>query len=496
MSSRADERFVFLDSIRELPSLPQVLVGISRVASDPGAGAHQLAEVILKDQALTMKVLRISNCAQYAVCSQRITTVSRAVVMLGFESVRAMALGLGSYNLLSSLEKGGKIHEGFWKSSIAVAVACQELAGLVNIKTVEEAFVAGLLHDVGKLILTQHDLNKARLVYNSGLGGKALLRWETQAFGVDHAEVAGELARRWELPPVLERAVEHHHRPFSEVPDDLGERLAFLVGVAKSLVEPLLREEAEPRELAASVARLIHKPVGTVLKEIRHLPEKIREYAGFFEIQLDDLKAYTLWLEAEHSRLYQTGEDREEGRRENERRQAELATMRDIHALILAGSDLEVVGRRVLRGAREAAGSRRSVVALLAAEGQELQGTWGDGDATPDFMGQFRFRVGEDQGILAGVLSSGQPANVFDVSLPFFSRLLGEKEVAMLDVPSFAVFPLKRGDAVIGVLYGDRNERDGPFTDEEAEALSSMANLLSLAFARGTTTQGAAATGT
>jgi GAF domain-containing protein len=124
----------------------------------------------------------------------------------------------------------------------------------------------------------------------------------------------------------------------------------------------------------------------------------------------------------------------------------------------------------------------------LAPGGDELRAAWGDGDVTPEFLERFRFAVGE-RGLLAGVVSSGAPANVFDVSLPFFARLLGEREAAVLGVSSFAVFPLKRGDGVIGVLYGDRNERDEPFTDEEAEALGSMADMLSLAFARSTGAQ-------
>ncbi|MDF1552439.1 MAG: HDOD domain-containing protein [Deferrisomatales bacterium] len=479
-----EQRFAFLDTIRELPSLPQVIVGISRVAANPGAGAQQLAEVILKDQALTMKVLRIGNSAQYAVCSQRVTTVSRAVVMLGFESVRALALGLGAFNLLSSLEKGGHLHEDFWKNSMAVAVACQELAGLVGIRTVEEAFVAGLLHDVGKLILTEVDVDKAQQVYGAGLEGTALLRAETEAFGVDHAEVAGELARRWELPPVLQRAMEHHHRPFSKVPEDPGERLAFLVGVAKTLTGPLRQESCEPRALAAQVARLVRKPVGTVLGEIRNLPDKIREYAGFFEIQLDDLKEYTLWLEEEHQRLFEATVDREGGRREEERRQAELATMRDIHGLILEGADGEAVGRRVLRGARAAAGSRRCVLALVNPDRTELRATWGDGDVTPQFLGRFRFPLRE-KGILASTVAGGEPVNVFDTALPFFSRLLGEREAAVLDVASFAAFPLRRGGTVVGVLYGDRDPGDEPFSDAEAETLGSLADLLSLALGRG-----------
>ncbi|MBE0618894.1 MAG: HDOD domain-containing protein, partial [Proteobacteria bacterium] len=209
------------------------------MAADPKADASDLAEVILKDQAMAMKVLRIANSAQYALCPQRVTTISRAVVLLGFESVRAIALGLGAYNLLSTLERGGKVHERFWRESIANAVACQGLAELVGLRVPEEAFVAGLLHDVGKLILAAHDPEASQRIHGQGAEGPALLAAETRAFGVNHAEVAGELARRWELPPVLQGALASHHRHYAVMPEPGPECMAFLVGVAKTLTAPL-----------------------------------------------------------------------------------------------------------------------------------------------------------------------------------------------------------------------------------------------------------------
>jgi GAF domain-containing protein len=122
-------------------------------------------------------------------------------------------------------------------------------------------------------------------------------------------------------------------------------------------------------------------------------------------------------------------------------------------------------------------------VALVGPDGTELQARWGDGDVTPEFLEAFRFPLGE-KGILASTVAGSGPVNVFDVGLPFFARLLGEREGALLDVPSFAAFPLRRGGATVGVLYGDRNEHDEPFSDAEAETLGSLADLLSLALAR------------
>lgn len=473
-------RFAFLDNLRDLPSLPQALVKISRVASDPKASATDLADLILHDQALTLKILRIANSARYALYSQRVTTVSRAVMLLGFQSVRAIALGLGTFHLLSTLRRGGAVMEGFWRDSIATAVSCQELAGLFGVAVTEEAFVAGLLHDVGKLILAEHDPARAAALYGGEYLGPELLAAERAAFGVDHTEVAAELARRWELPEVLRKAMTLHHRHFGAPPADRGELLAFLVSAAKTLGGLLRGAPAEARDLAPKLARILRKPVGAVLGILEELPERLREYASFFEIEVDDLKDYALWVEDENRRLTEAFAGQEGERRRMEARQAEMTAVREIHGLLVQGSEPAAAVHRVLRAAAEIAGSRRTVVATLQGDPPQICRAWAAGDVTPEFLDGFRFPLGEE-GVFVEVLRSGQAVHVFDAAMPYFARLLTAREARALDAPSFAVLPVLRGAEVAAVLYADRAEGDDPFTDEEMQTLDTLADLASLA---------------
>lgn len=481
MQPKADsDRFDFLDEVNDLPSLPQVLVRISKVASGSNSNATELANVILKDQAVTLKVLRIANSARYSLYAQRVTTVSRAIFLLGFESVRAIAVGVGAFHLLSALERGGKLLENFWRDAMTTAVVCQELADLLAYGVAEEAFVAGLLHDIGKLILAQHSPVQAGALYGSSLTGPALLAAEKQHFGVDHTEVAAELARRWELPEVLQKAMALHHRAFPTPPPDRGELLAFVIGVAKSITMPLPSDLEELRELAAKVARILRKPVGTVLATLKGLPEKIRDSASFYDIEVEDLKAYTLWVENENSKLNQEFERQEEERRKVHSRKAEREAVREVHAMLLQGATRDGVALRVLRAAREAAGSRRAVAALLKGTPGEFKSAWSDGDVTPEFLEKFRFPA-SDEGIFSELARSKQPIHVFDKKMAYFTRMLSARERRVLDAPSFALLPLLRGNETIGALYADRSEGDAPFSDEEVETLASLADLLSLA---------------
>jgi putative nucleotidyltransferase with HDIG domain len=473
-------RFAFLDQMRDLPSLPQVLVKISRVASDPKTSAADMADVILRDQALTLKLLRIANSARYALYAQRVTTVSRAVMLLGFQSVRAISLGLGAYHLLSALQRGGAVLEGFWRDSVATAVICQELAGLFGVAVSEEAFVAGLLHDVGKLVLAEHDPVRACELYRASLLGPELLAAEKAAFGADHTEVAGELARRWELPEVLQKAMTQHHRHFLAPPSDRGDLLAFLVSASKTLSGPLRGSPADVRDVAPKLARVLRKPVGPLLGILQELPERLREYASFFEIDVGDLKTYALWVEEENQRLAEAFSQQEGERRRLEARKAEMTAIREVHALLVQGAAREAAIPRVLRAAREIVGSRRTVAALVDGPASYVRPSWADGDVTPEFLEGFRFPPSEE-GVVAEALRSGQAVHVFDVHLPYFARLLSAREARVLDAPSFAVLPILRGSESVGVLYADRSKGEEPFLDEEIETLAALADLVSLA---------------
>lgn len=170
----------------------------------------------------------------------------------------------------------------------------------------------------------------------------------------------------------------------------------------------------------------------------------------------------------------------EERRRREERRAAELAAIREVHARLLAGDERGALVRRVLRAAREAAGSRRAVAALLDPGGEVLRARWGEGDVTPAFLEAFLFPLAAG-GVLTAVVRRGETIHVFDAALPYFARLLAREEARVLDAPCFAALPLRRGAEAVGVLYADRDRHDEPFSDEEMETLGTLADLVSLA---------------
>ena len=197
----------------DLPALPQVACRALRLIDDPGATAADLMETVSQDQALASRVLRLSNCAYYGV-SGRVTTLSRAIFVLGLNTVRSVVL-VGCTEFMYRPRTSAFGDRVLWEHSLGAAVLARFVADECGFAGVEEAFVSGLLHDIGKAVM-DHSLGEdyrqvVRAVYNGE--HPTFLEAEREAFGFDHTDVGGLVASHWGLPASLQEAVRHHHDP-------------------------------------------------------------------------------------------------------------------------------------------------------------------------------------------------------------------------------------------------------------------------------------------
>ena len=140
---------------RDLPAMPQVAAKVLELSSDPDTSAQRLQQVIADDQAMTARILKIANSAMYS-CSRRVKTLTEAIVMLGFNSIRSLVVTSAARNLYNTNSSRTGLKERLlWEHSIGAAFACRILAAEYAPNLTEEAFLAGLLHDIGKLVLNQ-----------------------------------------------------------------------------------------------------------------------------------------------------------------------------------------------------------------------------------------------------------------------------------------------------------------------------------------------------
>lgn len=217
----------------DLPALPDVATKVMELVRDPDTGVKDLEDVISKDPALTARVLRIANSAMFGLRAQ-VSTVSRAIVVLGFNTLRSIVLAASTQALYRT--KGSRFKDRIlWEHSLAVALASRSIARHIEFPAAEEAFVAGLIHDIGKVVLDANLGDRYQQViervYNDG---ESFSEAETSVFGFDHSEVGALVVKKWTLAPELEEAVRLHHRPGEATIDpklcaivDLGNRLCM-----------------------------------------------------------------------------------------------------------------------------------------------------------------------------------------------------------------------------------------------------------------------------
>ncbi|NLH49389.1 MAG: HDOD domain-containing protein [Myxococcales bacterium] len=238
-----------LKQIEQLPTLPSILNRIVDITSQEDSSAADLLEVITTDQSLTANVLRVANSPVYGV-PYRIESARQAIVLLGFEEVRNIALSSSIFKTLTLKANTGLFDRNlFWRHSLLVATLTRELGPwFPNPRYKTSLFTAGLLHDVGKVVLDQYfPAEFAEIVETVRQEPDSRpLQIEERYLGATHAYVGSVLLKRWQLPPYLVEAVQHHHAPWETKTDRelatvlyYANLLAWLLGVPSYMDEPL-----------------------------------------------------------------------------------------------------------------------------------------------------------------------------------------------------------------------------------------------------------------
>lgn len=226
-----------IGQIDRLPTPPVVFSQINRVLTNPQASAYDVAKILAEDPATSARVLRMANSAYYGL-SQPVVSVRQAVVILGMEAIRSLVLSSSVMEAFKDAAPDDEYQESFWRHSLATASAARVLHGFKLSDQVmrggEEGFSAGLLHDIGKMVLVwQLPEMYARVTSHHDFGIVDDQHVEREVMGVTHGEIGGYLAGRWNLPESLCQAISHHHD--LDVPDGGSCRLAKVVHVADYL---------------------------------------------------------------------------------------------------------------------------------------------------------------------------------------------------------------------------------------------------------------------
>jgi putative nucleotidyltransferase with HDIG domain len=201
-----------LRKINNLPSLPTVIMELLASMDREDVNIDALARGIAQDQALTAKTLRVANSSFYGMAHQ-ITTISEAIAILGFRAVRGLATTAALVSTFDNHALGRINFVPFWRHSLATAVCARELARHLKLNP-EHAYTAGLLHDIGRLVLaTQFQPSYQEVVAHRAKHDCTLMEAERAVLSIDHAAVGHAMTAHWKFPPSIQLAIAHHHSP-------------------------------------------------------------------------------------------------------------------------------------------------------------------------------------------------------------------------------------------------------------------------------------------
>ena len=200
--------------INNLPAFSVVVSKVLRVVDNPISSARDIEKVVKYDQVLASKILKMANSAYYGYAG-KISTLSQGVVILGLNTLRALLLTASANKIMNRKLLGYRLEEGrFWEHSVLTALGSRDLANKLRYKNPEEAFVGGLLHDIGKLVLDRHVLKNRGIIEDIiNKEGVPLTEAEREVLGINHANVGRRMAEKWNFPPVLSEVINFHHEP-------------------------------------------------------------------------------------------------------------------------------------------------------------------------------------------------------------------------------------------------------------------------------------------
>ena len=232
IGQNGDLRKKVLRKLKDLPPMPQIVFKARQVIADPDSEMAELSDLLESDQAIATKVLKLANSAYYGL-SGKVSSIRHASSLLGYKALGQLISMVGSASVLGKTLDGYDLDSaGAWRHSLMAASASRIIAVRHHPGLEGDAFSAGLIHDVGKLVLDNYVLERKDEFERITAGGRrSMLAAEQHLLGLDHADIGYEVCKHWNIPETISKAIQYHHNPGKSDQD----ALCYIVFMANSI---------------------------------------------------------------------------------------------------------------------------------------------------------------------------------------------------------------------------------------------------------------------
>jgi len=235
-----------VSTIGELPASPVIITSVMGMTANLDTNVTDVSHLLASDSTLTAKVLKLANSSYYG-RPQEVSSVREAILIMGFYAVRTLVIASSARSLFSGAEPDGPV-EKLWRHSLATAIASRQIASYLKHPQRDEVFIAGLLHDIGKLVMLENLGFRYRdIILQVERSNGSFLEEEQKHLGFTHVDVAHLVTARWGLPRALVTGIADHHtlkgyRPDSPIP------MAYIVNLANQMAKQLRVGFGDTRE--------------------------------------------------------------------------------------------------------------------------------------------------------------------------------------------------------------------------------------------------------
>jgi len=500
----------------DFPALSESVSAINKIANSETESIDKLSNTILKDFALTNKLLRLVNSAYFRPAGGgNISTVSRAVIVLGFEAVRNIAITVLLFEHLQNKGNANQLKEDFLRANLA-GVLAKDIGATAQMRDLELSFICSLFHSLGRLLsqfyFPEESDEIRRVIAQKSCNEDVAAR---QVLGISFEEMGVAIARQWGFPSLIISSMRRLPPGTVRKPSQQDERLRVLSGFANELCEVIAQAtpEARDRELKKAMARFAES-VAIGQKELQQTVQRaIEEVADFARVIHLNLQQTSF---GKQMRLFAkggadgtlggpggAGADSDDGTVLGESdplagaggesgvatadAQAVLtAGIQDISNTLIDGYKLNDILRIILETMYRAMGFRRVVLCIRDAKAGVMQGRFGFGPDANEVAQKFRFPLTFTPDIFHAATSKGVDLLISDINDPKIASRIPDWYRKAVPAHSFVLFPLNIKGNPVALIYADRDEPGGiEIPEKELQLLRTLRNQAIMAIKQG-----------